>query len=1406
MTRAKVLVVEDDKVFARFTQGSLIDFGYTVIKIVATGEEAIQKTGELKPDIVLMDISLPGAMDGIEAAKEIYNRYDTPVVYLTAAVNDSLFQQENSNNHFGYLVKPFEKNQLYVEIETALHKHKAQQKSRKTQEWLSIALKGITDAVIATDTGGLVNMMNPSAEKLTGWNLQEAIFQPLAKVLKVCQNSEKLGGDQLSLETKAEELFHAEIELATQAGNIPLECNANKLYDDQGKMIGTIYVLRDIRERKRAEKALKESEEKLRALLNAPTDAMALIDPKGIILSANKIFAEKLSKNVDAIIGKCFYELFPSDLAKFRKAKIEKVYNTAKPARFVDESVDGRIFNIQYYPVCSAEGNVTEIAVYARDITELLIAEEENTQLGRIVDESLNEIYIFDAKTFRYLRVNLGARTNLGYTMEELYEMTPLDLKPEYTLRSFKKLVRPLLKGEKDRLHFSTKHRRKDGTLYPVEVHLQLTSFKSSQVFVAFILDISERERAEEQIRELTQAVEQSPASIVVTDIDGNIEYVNRKFEKVTGYSLHEAIGGNPRILNSGEQSEEFYKDLWATILSGNEWHGQFHNKKKNGQLYWEQASISPIKSKDGRITHFVTVKEDITQQKEIESALAQERSLMRAFMDYIPDAIYFKDSESRFIRVNKAQAKRLGLKDPQEAIGKSDFDFFSEKDARTTFNNEKKVRESGTVSSIERKKIFKDGRETWVLSTQVPLINEDGEIIGVFGFSKDITDRKRAENALKEQEELLRATLEATGDGILVVNKKWQVTHANARFAEMWRIPEEIMRTRDDHKLLHHILDQVVDPQNFIKRVKKQYHKSEQAFDTIYFKDGRIFERFSCPLVIDKKNVGRVWSFRDVTEHAQSEKALKDSEALYQSLIENLPLNAFRKDLQGRLVFANTRFCETLERPLDEMIGKSDFNFYPEELAAKYRKDDKKVIESGQILDEVEKHQTPDGNRLFVHVIKSPVKDSNGRIIGLQGIFWDVTEQEQAEEALRESQEKFKSISESAQDAIIMMNTDGEVSFWNKAAEKIFGYNREEVMGKYLHALITPARYREVQEKSFAAFRKTGQDAATGKTVELTGLRKDGSEFPLDLSLSHIQLKGNWQTVGIIRDISERKILEGQLLQSQKLESIGQLAAGIAHEINTPTQYIGDNTNFLKDSFADVSKLLTKYQALLKAAKNGGVSDEMIEEIEEIQEDADLEYLLEEIPTSINQTLDGIKRVSKIVRAMKDFSHPGVDGKTAIDLNRAIESTVTVARNEWKYVADVEINFDNQLPLVSCVPDQINQVVLNIIINAVHAISDVVGKHTDSKGKITVSTKMDGDYAEIRIGDNGAGIPEHARAKIFDPFFTTKEVGKGTGQGLAIAHDIVVGKHGGNISFETETGKGTTFIIRLPIIDKQAL
>ena len=282
---------------------------------------------------------------------------------------------------------------------------------------------------------------------------------------------------------------------------------------------------------------------------------------------------------------------------------------------------------------------------------------------------------------------------------------------------------------------------------------------------------------------------------------------------------------------------------------------------------------------------------------------------------------------------------------------------------------------------------------------------------------------------------------------------------------------------------------------------------------------------------------------------------------------------------------------------------------------------------------------------------------------------------------------------------------------------------------------------------------------------------------------------------VELEKAFKEKEILQSQLLQAHKLESVGQLASGIAHEINTPTQFVSSNVSFLDEAFADLSSC---FKSLTEAADEGRLTPELLRDA---MEEADWAYLNEEIPKAIRQSREGLERVTSIVRAMKEFSHPGGQDAEQSDVNHLIETTVTVARNEWKYSAEVILRLAPNLPAIPCIDGAIGQVLLNLLVNAAQAISEKLGRTPEGgKGTITITSELAGKEVLIHIADTGCGIPDEYRARIFEPFFTTKEVGKGTGQGLAIAYDVITRKHGGSLSFTSVTGEGTTFTIRLPV------
>jgi two-component system, NtrC family, sensor kinase len=361
-----------------------------------------------------------------------------------------------------------------------------------------------------------------------------------------------------------------------------------------------------------------------------------------------------------------------------------------------------------------------------------------------------------------------------------------------------------------------------------------------------------------------------------------------------------------------------------------------------------------------------------------------------------------------------------------------------------------------------------------------------------------------------------------------------------------------------------------------------------------------------------------------------------------------------------------------------------------------------------------------------------------------------------------------------------------------NHAATEHYGYSREEFLGMKITDIRPPEEADQLRQ--YLEQPKAPHEAR-GLWQHRT---KNGRLIAVDVTSHALEYDGHKASLTIAQDITERKRLEVELRHAQKLEAVGGLAAGIAHELNTPIQFVGDNTRFLQDAFTALISVLEKYQQLRESAARGGAGSAMAQEVANCEKEADLEYLLEEIPKAITQSLDGVTRVATIVRAMKEFAHPGGGEKAATDLNQALESTLVVARSEIKYVAAVETDF-GKLPLVACDGSDMNQVFLNLLINAAHAIKDLV-KERGTKGVIRVSTREDGQDVLVSIGDTGCGIPDSIRGRIFEPFFTTKEVGRGTGQGLAIARSIVVDKHGGSLTFESEVGKGTTFFIRLPI------
>jgi PAS domain S-box-containing protein len=555
---------------------------------------------------------------------------------------------------------------------------------------------------------------------------------------------------------------------------------------------------------------------------------------------------------------------------------------------------------------------------------------------------------------------------------------------------------------------------------------------------------------------------------------------------------------------------------------------------------------------------------------------------------------------------------------------------------------------------------------------------------------------------------------------------------------------------------------------------------------------------------------------------------ALEKERALLQTLLDYSPDQIYFKDKESKFI----RISKSLRShfgfsDVPNIEGKSDFDYFSLEHAQESYDDEQSIITTGKpIINKEEMEIWPNGRKSWVSTTKLPYMNEQGEIIGTFGISRDITEQKQMQSDLIANSEKMQHEIEqrklmqnllntekeilnttlmSISEGVITTNKDGLVSFINPAAEQITGHTSKDSLDYPLSMvlkILNPESKESIPDVLGLLYNYGKNKKDSGIISPLILISKDNDKILIDTNISTIfssdkSVNGH---VIVFQDVTQKQKMETQSALSQKMESIGQMASGIAHEINTPIQYVGDNLRYLNRSFTKLITAIDIYQQWLKKYVNTPFTQAELDAVTESTDPRKLKMYINETPVAINESLAGVERVRKIVWAMREFSHPLLKEKRFSDINHAIETTATISRNEWKYVADLELDLDPGLPLVNCQIDEINQALLNMIINSGQAIKEVVEQNPEIKGKIIIKTKKQDSKVQIFITDTGNGIPETIQDRVFDPFFTTKGVGKGTGQGLYLTHNIIVKKHSGNITLESQPGQGTTFIIELPI------
>jgi len=791
-----------------------------------------------------------------------------------------------------------------------------------------------------------------------------------------------------------------------------------------------------------------------------------------------------------------------------------------------------------------------------------------------------------------------------------------------------------------------------------------------------------------------------------------------------------------------------------------------------------------------------------------------------RAIVDVSIDAIVTVDGRGRIESFNPAATHLFGWTE-REVVGKP-FEILIDQAARDrnlgAFADDLGDQDDSSRTVVREMPTMRKDGSAFVADLTLAMFGgrRAPSIVAVF---RDITERKQVETALGAQAARFRSLIDNSTDIIALAEIDSSIAFLSPAFERVlgFQAAERLGTSAmdliwpDDLARMRALFERAVGcPREVIPWELRVRHR-----------DGgyRWLEGTATNLVDEPSVRGIVVNCHDVTDR----KATTDALTQLSRAVEQSPVSIVITDPHGTINYVNPKFCSLTGYAAEEVIGQNPRLLKSGNLPPQVYEELWRAISSGREWRGELLNRKKNGELYWELASISPILDAEGRIACFVAVKEDITARKRSDEALRLSEEQFQSAFADAPIGKALVGLDGRFLRVNRVLCELVGYSNDELTSKtwqeithrddieadanFAKSLMFGNAHAYELEKRY--IHKNGQVIWTQLNVSVVRSR-DGEPIHFISQIQDITQRRQvqeelgrraseleWANQQLKQERAEREKVETELHLAHKLEAIGRLAAGIAHEINTPIQYIGDNTRFLSDTWQEQSKILAVLESLLRSPS---AETPKSDELSALVEKADLPYLATEIPKAIQETLAGVERVANIVRAMKEFSHPGTGERTPVDLNKAIENTITVARNEWKYVADVVTEFDPQLLPVQCFPGELNQVFLNLIVNAAQAIGEDARRADGAKGTIRIATRDDGDWVEIRISDTGPGIPAAIQDKLFDPFFTTKPVGKGTGQGLAIARSVVVDKHRGTIVCQSEPGQGATFIIRLPM------
>jgi two-component system NtrC family sensor kinase len=805
-------------------------------------------------------------------------------------------------------------------------------------------------------------------------------------------------------------------------------------------------------------------------------------------------------------------------------------------------------------------------------------------------------------------------------------------------------------------------------------------------------------------------------------------------------------------------------------------------------------------------------VSEEPTKSEELQVSAAEAQiRLLARMLDLTAQPFAVVDFESRLLRVNRAFEGLTGYTS-EELLRLTVSDLTPERWRATTAEALSRVRATGKSARYEKEYRRKDGTLVPVVLT-VDLNRDENELpIGFFAFVTNISERKQVENALRASEERFRRLYDEAPVGYHEIDTEGRIVNINRTECEMLGYPRE--------EIVGRVAWDFVAPEFREEARKVLQEKFQPGYRlaplerTIITRDGQrrvvaIEERFKRD--DQGRIIGILSTVQDITNRKRTEEALKASERRARALFEGIEDAIFVHAEDGRILDANPAASRLLGYSHEELLSMTTNDIDDPEFAAGYEERLKTQLATGHLSCEG-RHRTKDGRVVPVDINTSALILDNQRAV--LAVIRDITERKALEEtrrqfaeaqlrnardieaknrALTESEARYRQLTEGCLDAVVVADGTGRITLFNPAAEKIFGYQAEEILGQPINRVM-PTVFGDPGDGRRVADSQPHMPRIVGKTVEVRGRRKNGEEFPLELSLSAVHLAGELQYIGSIRDQTERHRMRAMLAQSEKLASIGLLSAGVAHEINNPLAYVGNNLAVLERDIKGVCEMIALYESAHAALEKA--APDLKAKIDELRDEIDWDYIRDNLDRMLARTRDGIQRVANIVSNLRGLARTSLPKMESAQIADLFETAHEMIRGRLRS-RHIELVVEHgAVPRVVCVPSQISQVILNLLINASQAIESA-GR--PDGGRIRFATRLEGDSVVLAIADNGCGIPPESIPQLFDPFFTTKSVGEGTGLGLSISHGIISG-HGGRIEVESRVNEGTEFRVYLPL------